>query len=150
MRNIVWGGVLVLGVAIALGATDVPPGARRDIKAANDAWIPALQRQDAAALAEPYADDSVFVTATGASASGRDGIERLMRDRFAAGRVVDGTLTQDGVRMEGALVYEWGHARLTVAGANGATSTSRGRYVTVWKRGADGRWRIWRNLSLPD
>src|SRR5512146_2034366 len=79
----------------------VPAEALAQIKAANDGWLPALERQDAAAVAEPYADDAIFVTPTGEVARGRPGVEQLMKGRFAASRVVGGSLTQDGVSMAG-------------------------------------------------
>lgn len=41
-----------------------------------------MQRQDAKAIVEPYADDAVFVLATGESVRGRAAIEQLMRNRF--------------------------------------------------------------------
>lgn len=91
----------------------------------------------------------MFVGADGRTFTGAAGVEALMRERFKAAHVRGGTITQDGVRMEGALVYEWGHAAIDVESSRG-TASSRGRYVTVWKRAADGRWRIWRNLSLPE
>ena len=63
------------------------------------------------ALVDPYADDAVFVTATGESVKGREAIARLMRDRFKPhGRVVGGTLQQDDLVAVGSMIYEWGHA----------------------------------------
>jgi uncharacterized protein (TIGR02246 family) len=128
----------------------IPDGARADIARANDDWLPAMRRQDAQAIAEPYADDAVFVAATGESVNGRAAIAQLMRDRFSrSGRVVGGTLKQDGLIAVGSMIYEWGHADLEVAGAAGTqTSRSTGRYLTVWKPDASGHWRIIRNLSL--
>ncbi len=149
MKNIVWTGVLLLCVALPLRASDVPSDARREIKAANDAWIPALERQDAAAAAEPYADDAVFITAGGQTIVGRAGVEKLTRDRFTAGRVVGGTIVQDGLTMQGPFVFEWGHADLQLV-KDGTKTQSHGRYLTVWRRDGSGRWRISRNLSFAD
>ena len=60
----------------------IPDDARVAIARANTDWLPAMQRQDADAIVDPYADDAVFVTATGESVKGREAIARLMRDRF--------------------------------------------------------------------
>lgn len=150
MKNIVWGGVVLLCVAAPARAGDIADAARRTIAAANEGWLPALKQQDAAAVAEPYSDDGVFVTPDGAVVVGPAGVEAMMRSRFAAVRVLDGVLVQDGIRMEGPLIYEWGHVGLDVQKADGTKATSRGRYLTVWKQSPDGRWRIWRNLSLTD
>jgi uncharacterized protein (TIGR02246 family) len=150
MRLLVPVCALVGFLATPARAADVPGDARQTIAAANDAWLPAMKQQDAAAIVEPYADKGVFVTATGQIATGRDGIGRLMRERFAAGRVVDGMLQQDGIRMEGSLIYEWGHADIEIDRPGGGRAKSSGRYLTVWKRSGTGKWEIIRNLSLAD
>lgn len=157
MKNIIWGGALFLCAVVSVVVTktatataEVPADARRAIQAANDAWIPAIERQDPKAVSEAYADDGVFVTPGGETVVGPSGVETLMRGRFAASHVVDGKIAQDGIRMEGTLIYEWGHADLQVVGRDGTKTASHGRYLTVWKRGAGGKWRIWRNLSLVD
>ncbi len=146
--------ILALALASPLVAAPrepVPADARATIAAANAAWVPAMQRQDTAAIVEPYADDAVFVTATGESVQGRAAIARLMRDRFAkTGRLVAGTIAEDGLVKVGDLIYEWGHAEMRLAPpGGGADVRAAGRYLTVWRRDADGIWRISRNLSLP-
>jgi uncharacterized protein (TIGR02246 family) len=129
----------------------VPAEARTTIAAANAEWIPALKKRDAEAVAAPYAEDGVFVAATGDVFKGRSAIAHMMRDRFAAmGTVVSGTLVQDGLTWQGGSIYEWGHADLELAGDGAAPRHSRGRYLTVWRQGANGRWEIARNLSLPE
>ncbi len=57
---------------------------------------------------------------------------------------------QDGITRQGAFIYEWGHAVLQIDTAGAAPVQSRGRYLTVWRKSAAGRWEIVRNLSLPD
>ncbi len=140
----------VLIVASIMAAL-IPRDARRTIDAANHAWLAAMERQDAAAIAEPYADDSVFVLPTGESAHGRTAIEQLMRDRFEkTGPVRRVSLAQDGTIAVGSMIYEWGHADIELAHDGRGTATAHGRYLTVWRRDSEGRWRIIRNLSLPE
>jgi len=130
----------------------VPADARAAIARANDDWLGAMQRQDAKAMVEPYAEDGVFVLATGTAVTGRAAIEQLMRERFrTGGRIVSGRLHQDDLVTAGSMIYEWGHAELEVARPPGQGPTrSIGRYLTVWKRDGAGNWRIIRNLSLGD
>jgi uncharacterized protein (TIGR02246 family) len=121
--------------------------ARKRIAKANADWLEAMKRQDVAAIVEPYDDDAVFVTAAGDSVRGRSAIERLMRERFTTtGPVTGGRIVQDGLRVAGTMIYEWGHADLTTARAGAA----RGRYLTVWHKNGDAVWCIARNLSLPN
>ena len=129
----------------------VAADARKAIAAANADWIPALKKHDADAVAAPYAEDGIFVTATGEVHKGRAAVAQLMRDRLATmGTVVDGTLVQDGLTRQGSLIYEWGHADLVLASGAAAPRHSRGRYLTVWHQGPGDRWEIVRNLSLPE
>jgi ketosteroid isomerase-like protein len=129
----------------------VPLAARRTITAANAEWLRAMKRQDIAGIVEPYDQDAVFVAATGEAVRGRPAIERLMRDRFAKiGRVVGGTIVEDGLTRVGTMIYEWGHADLQLSRDGGKPTVSKGRYLTVWKPDASGHWRIIRNLSLPE
>ena len=123
--------------------------ARPTIDSANAAWLPAMQRQDAAAVAEPYTDSAVFVTGTGETVVGRAAVARLMQQRFARGRVIGGELVQDGLTLQDDFIYEWGHATIEMQpAAGGAPVRGRGHYLTVWHRDTSGRWRIVRNLSL--
>jgi uncharacterized protein (TIGR02246 family) len=128
----------------------IPAAARRTIDAANADWLRAMKRGDAAATAEPYADDAVFVTSSGESVRGRAAIEQMMRGRFTTGgRAIDGKIVQDGIAAVGTQIYEWGHVSLKLARENAAPTAFKGRYLTVWAADSAGRWRIVRNLSLP-
>ena len=63
-------------------------------------------------------------------------------------KFVSGGIVQDGVVLvPGPLIYEWGHADVEVE-RGGKSIRSTGNYVTVWKRNADGKWEISRNLAL--
>jgi uncharacterized protein (TIGR02246 family) len=143
--------VLLALVMLSPQAATVPADARATIAAANAGWIPALKQHDAEAIAAPYADDGVFVTATGDVFKGRDAVAKLMRDRLSQiGKVLGGSLVQDGLTRQGSLIYEWGHADVELARAAAPAAHSRGRYLTVWRQGTGGRWQIVRNLSLPE
>lgn len=129
----------------------VPADVRAMIDSVNAAWLPQLQRKDAAGIAEPYADDGVLVTATGETFLGRAAVEQAMRASLSgigAARV-GGRLVQDGITRVGNLIYEWGHAELEITRPGAQPAHATGRYLTVWRQDATGRWRILRNLSLP-
>lgn len=141
------------GVLQAAGrAAPVPLAARRTIARANAAWVAAMKgRGDMAAAGEGFARDALFITPDGQVVRGRQAIVRFMRDRLAtSGPAVGGRLVQDGIRPEGSLIYEWGHVTLQFAARGGQPVRTTGRYLTVWARNAAGRWRITRNLSLPE
>jgi uncharacterized protein (TIGR02246 family) len=143
---------LLVAIVALLGIADspIPAAARKAIAAANAAWLEAMKHQDATAIAAIYGDEAVFVTPGGEALRGRAAIEKFERDRFAtAGRVLTGTIEDDGLAHTGPFVYEWGHAALRVLRNDGTSGTVTGRFLTVWAADRDGRWRIIRNLSLP-
>jgi uncharacterized protein (TIGR02246 family) len=131
----------------AFAADAIPPDARAAIAAANTDWINAMKARDAARIVEPYADDGVFVLTDGAVVSGKAAILAMEEERLASGSVlVGGALADDGSALADGDVYEWGHGDLSFRKADGQTVTSGGRFLTVWRKSADGRWRIIRNL----
>jgi len=132
------------------GAADDPRAARLAIDRENADWLDAMKRGDADAIAAPYDDAGVFVTASGRSVVGQLAIAALMRERFAKeGRLVAGDIVQDGLTRAGPQMYEWGHVDLRLQRSGENPTQVKGRYLTVWSQDASGRWRILRNLSLP-
>ena len=142
--------LVALSLLTMSDADAIQASARRTIVETNAAWLQAMKRQDAVAIAEIYGDDAVFVTPTGEALRGHTAIANFERERFEkTGRVIDGTIEDDGLTQIGPYVYEWGHATLRVALPDGTSSPVSGRFLTVWATDARGRWRIFRNLSLP-
>ena len=91
--------------------------ARPEIAAANAAWLSGLRNRDAAAIAAPYADRGLFITAHGAVVRGRSAIAKMYAARFPGQREIrSGSVVQDGISVAGPrLVYEWGHAWLEMS-----------------------------------
>jgi uncharacterized protein (TIGR02246 family) len=135
----------------ALDTAAVLASARAEIDAANAAWIPGLRQRDAAKIAAAYADSGLFIAADGSVTRGRDAVARMYAARFPRLReIVDGGVVQEGVTVASAdRLYEWGRAWVAMASATPGAPPVRsgGAYLTVWQRGADGHWRIARNLA---
>lgn len=126
--------------------------ARPDIEAANAAWLPGLRQHDAAMIAAAYTDSGLFIAADGTVTRGRAAVAQLYAARFPhLGTIRDGGVVQDGLTVISAThVVEWGHAWIDQdpAGGTGPPVRSGGAYLTVWERGADGHWRITRNVTF--
>lgn len=150
--------IVALALACVLSATGVRAAtpdeeiasAKPTILAANADWVKAMRAGDARTIAAPYAEDGVFILPDGRVLAGRAAIEQAMAQRFKPGvTITGGGLHEDGVTSVGdGLIYEWGHGGLTSRDASGQTHTSDGHYLTVWKRGASGRWEIIRNMAF--
>jgi ketosteroid isomerase-like protein len=62
------------------------------------------------------------------------------------------SLMTDRVEQSSDLAYEVGRYSLTVKPLQGETITDRGKYVVVWRRQADGKWKASAdifNTSMP-
>ena len=147
--------IFVSAIAIAVftamqaHADPVPDLAKKQIDAVNADWVLAMEAGDAHRASLGFAEDAIFVGPTGQVLTGRAAYEDVVRGRFAKGlKVVDGWVKQTDVRYVDNEVIEWGHSMLMGVDAAGHKAPREGLYVTVWKKGKDGTWKIVRNLSL--
>ncbi len=159
----------ILRILMALGATAVlafsagppasrtPAGAvdasevRRAIEAGNATWERAFRTLDAAAIASTFDAEGVNVGADGTCTKGRDAIEASMRAYLERSGPATSTRVVIGdVVLDGDLAYEWGHSEFRFAGKPGGPKARVGRYLAVWKRQADGGWKLLRNVGLPE
>ena len=143
---------LAIDAVAAEGAAvsdDLLAEARPTIGAANSDWVPAMKRKDAKAIASFYAEDGVLVAPNGKTLQGREAVEASYAKGMTPGfRFLRGGLVQDGVVLvPGPMIYEWGHADIEIE-RDGKAVHSAGNYLTVWKRNADGKWEISRNLAM--
>jgi ketosteroid isomerase-like protein len=126
--------------------------AHYDIDRANRDWVPGLRQRNAALITAAYADSGLFIAGDGTVTRGRAAITRLYAARFPQLRPIrDGGVVQDGMRLLGRTrIVEWGYAWLEFEPQRAGQPPVRrgGQYLTIWERGADGHWRIARNLAF--
>ena len=113
------------------------------IREAETKWNHAYAKRDAAALAGMYADDAALASPDADLAIGKDAIvkslESIPKDRnfrleFRSDRVQ--------VAKSGDLAYSRGRYTMTITDpARNGPYTSKGNYLTVWKKQADGSWK---------
>ncbi len=149
MRRLVLSALAAASLASVAHADDLSE-AKPVIEAANADWAPAMRARDAARVAAAYAEDGVYVGPDGSVVVGRAAFEASLRGKLASmPPVTGGSITQDGLQsIQPGLIYEWGHGALELTTPSGEKRLSGGRYLSVWRRGDDGVWRIVRNLSF--
>ncbi len=109
-------------------------------------WETAFNNRDYRDMAAHYTHDAVLVGTHLATLHGRPAIERFWRQASHGAHQVGLTRTvhADEVDHDGALGFVRGTVVITPAGETSATVV---RYLTLWRRRADGLWRIAMDIS---
>jgi uncharacterized protein (TIGR02246 family) len=121
------------------------------IRTAVAEWSAAARAENAEAFASFYADDAVLMLEGAPDVSGktaiRETIEGMMQDpNFALGF----TTTNIVVAGSGDLAYETGRYVITSSDANNAPANQSGGYVVVWRKQADGTWKVVIDAPISD
>lgn len=136
-----------LAAALALlAAAPLPKALVKSIAAGNQDWIDGLKARDPARIAATYDEKGINCNAAGECAGGRAAVGKQMAERVAKmAPVADAWVRSARTVLEGDLAYEWGRAGIRFTDGKAFA----GRYLTVWRRQADGKWKIYHNVSLP-
>jgi len=149
-------GVLAAVLILAAGCApkaDAPEDVAA-IKAMADAWGPAESAGDAAALTAQYADGAIQLPANGPIRVGKEAILSAFRTDFRQyihGAALD---VAEDVRVAGDLAFARGTyaTKMTPKVPGAAIFDDKGKWLTAYRRQADGSWKIvidiW-NSDLP-
>ncbi len=152
-RGAVLAVALLYMVASAARAQDPAMAAvRHAIDAQNTAWAEGIKRADPDALVRIFADSGVQVgMARGTIVKGHAAIADRFRQSFADGRRASDVVVQtDQVMLDGPTAIEYGHyAYAYPAVENLPPIAISGHYVVVWRRQADGAWKILMDAGIP-
>jgi uncharacterized protein (TIGR02246 family) len=139
-----------LGAPRGAGAQDAMAAVRQAIDAQNRAWAEATKAGDAAAIARIFADSGVEVSLRSAKGwKGRAAIQALFTQFYQDPHASDAVVQTDQVILDGPTAIEYGHYTFTYPPKNGQPQVDSGKYVVVWRRQADGSWRILVDMGLP-
>lgn len=142
--------VAALLVPRAMRAQDDMAAVRRAIDAQNQAWAEATKAGDAAAIARIFADSGVELNLrAGKTWKGRAAIQELFTQMYLNPHATDAVVQTDQVILDGPTAIEYGHYRFTYPPKDGQPHVESGHYVVVWRRQADGTWRILLDTGLP-
>lgn len=101
-----------------------------------------------------WADDATIYPANAPAVKGKDAIRQFVTESMEIpGFSISWQPTEVVVGPSGELGYTTGENAFTVPDADGNLITTRGRYVTIWRKEADGSWKcvvdIW-NAGAPE
>lgn len=137
-------------------ATAAPPvvdvaAVRQSIARGDSMWADAFKRGDAAGVAALYTDDAMVLMTSVPAMRGRAAIEAGNAKMMPGMGVKDVKISVDDVEVHGDVAIETGKYEFTLQppGAT-APTVDTGTYVAVWKRQADGSWKLYRDASSSD
>jgi uncharacterized protein (TIGR02246 family) len=136
---------MVLACALAAAAS-VGEGASvqlvAEVKAADAAWAEAAASKSVERMLEFYDEEGVLIVQDGTVISGREGLRAAWTAFFGTpgielswqAQVVRGSKSHD-------LAFSYGSWEIE-QGPSGQKTKRTGTYVFVWKRQADGNWKV--------
>lgn len=116
------------------------------IRAAERRVTAALAAPDVTAWVNEYTEDAVLLEPASRPVSGRVELLELARSMKP---ITSATINSDHIEGSGNIAYSYGTAIWTSGRSPDATSTNHVRQVLVWRREADGVWRIAMEAFLP-
>lgn len=120
------------------------------IRAASAAWSQAAQAKDLDKSVSFYADDAIEFVDKGPLAKGKENIRGSWKTLLAMpGPGLSFAPTTVEVAKSGDMAYEYGLYDMITTDKKGKTNDEKGKYVTVWKKQADGSWKVALDIDNP-
>ena len=148
---------LVTTLSIALAALAVclagDTKVEQALRDADDAWSKAAASKDLEKTVAYYSDDAIVLPPNAPIATTKEAIKKLWGDLLASpGLVISWKANKVEVAKSGDLGFVSGTYEFNMNDASGKPTTDKGKYVEVWEKHADGKWKCgtdtW-NSDLP-
>ncbi len=125
-----------------------PAAVRSALEANNTAFASAMLKGDVpTAVASSYADDAVVMMSGVPKTTGKDAIQGLFTAMLSEMSLKAMSFHTDEVIVTGDVAIETGGYQITMQAKKGPEIKDEGKYLSVWKKQPDGRWRIIRDIS---
>jgi len=121
--------------------TDVTRDVQRLLETDREFAAASVQHGAAEAFRLYLDEDATMFSGGRHPVHGRDSIYEIMRPGDE-GYALEWTPRAADVARSGEMGWTWGEYTVTAKGDNGEESMSWGKYVNVWKKNADGEWKV--------
>ena len=121
-----------------------------EIQAASKAWSDADVAKDLPKCLSFYADDAERMVPGSYVISGKEDLRRAWEKHLAATKSFSWTTAKIEVAGSSDLAYETGVYESKTVNEKKQPVTTTGKYVFVWKRQDDGKWKVVEDISNPD
>ena len=106
-------------------------------------WSAAAGGEDLEKTISFYSEDAVVLPTNAPAATTKDAIRNTWKDLLESpGAAISWKTAKVEVARSGDFAYTTGTYELTMNDANGKPINDRGKYVEVWKKQADGKWKV--------
>jgi ketosteroid isomerase-like protein len=145
--------ILALGLAPTAVCVAADTKAEQALRDADAAWSKAAESKDLDKTLSYYSDDATALPPNAPAATTKEAIRKLWQDMLATpGFVISWKATKVEVAKSGDLGFVSGTYEVTMNDASGKPVNDRGKYLEVWEKRADGKWKCgmdtW-NSDLP-
>jgi len=142
---------LALGLAAAAVCLAGDTKTEQALRDADDAWSKAAASKDLEKTVAYYTNDAIVLPPNAAIATTKGAIKKLWGDLLATpGLVISWKATKVEVAKSGDLGFVSGTYEFTMNDAGGKPTTDKGKYVEVWKKQADGKWKCGTDIWNSD
>lgn len=138
---------IALLFSVAAMAADKPAFDLQEISAATAKLIAALESPDPTAWVYMYTEDAVLLESGSEPLEGRAALLDLARQMKPMSSVTISPLHTEG---HGNLAYMYGRASWVNGRPPEAGATSQVRLVIIWRKEADGQWRVAQEVLIPE
>lgn len=133
---------LTLGLAAASVCLAGDTKAEQALRDADDAWSKAAASKDLDKIVSYYSADAIVLPPNAPIATTKEAIKKVWRDLLAIpGFVISWKATKVEVAKSGDLGFVSGTYEVTMNDASGKPTTDKGKYVEVWEKQPDGKWK---------
>jgi ketosteroid isomerase-like protein len=144
---------LILGLAAAAVCFAGDTKAEQALRDADAAWSKAAGSKDLDKTVSYYSEDATVLPPNAPAATTKEAIKKIWQDMLATpGFVISWKATKVEVAKSGDLGFVSGTYEVTMNDASGKPVNERGKYVEVWGKKTDGKWKCgtdtW-NSDLP-
>lgn len=125
--------------ASAAGSKSADEQTLRDLDAQ---WSAAAEAKDLDKTVSYYSDNAIVLPPNAQIATTKDGIRNLWKDLFAIpGFALSWKTTKVEVAKSGDMAYATGTYQLTMNDSSGRPVNDHGKYLVVWEKQRDGKWK---------
>jgi ketosteroid isomerase-like protein len=143
--------VLLTSAACRRGEADTPVSDLESLRATDRALQQAIAAKDLERTVSFYAADASVLPVAEPIVTGADAIRKEWAHIFAIpGFKSTSTLTKSDVASGEQLAYTQGSYETELETKDGKIATERGKFVSVWKKQADGSWKIVADIYNTD